>query len=67
MPRRNPGWFRKGFDARRHVLTREERRRGGLTTAKKFTVCGRWHLDWYDRCAARPQGEARVPNQEEGR
>lgn len=51
----NAGWFRKGKDPRRHVLTTEERRRGGLTTAKKFTVCGRWHLDWWDRCAKGPK------------
>lgn len=55
--RENGGYFRKGFDPRRHVLTAEERRRGGLNCAKKFTVCGRWHLDWYDRCAAKKKGD----------
>ena len=49
--RHNPGWFRKGFDPRRHPLTHEERVRGGLSCAAKFTVKGRWHLDWWDRCA----------------
>lgn len=52
----NPGWFRLGFDPRRHLLTIDEKRRGGRTTARKFTVCGRWHLDWWDRCAAKPKG-----------
>lgn len=32
-PARNRGWFRTGFDPRRHQLTREERSRGGLTTS----------------------------------
>lgn len=27
----NRGWFRRGHDPRRHLLTTEERRRGGLT------------------------------------
>jgi hypothetical protein len=27
--RRNAGWFRQGYDPRRHCLTTEERRRGG--------------------------------------
>lgn len=27
--RKNPGWFRPGFDARRHIFTREERELGG--------------------------------------
>jgi hypothetical protein len=49
--KRNPGWFRTGHDPRRHQLTTEERRKGGLATARKFTVTGRWHLDWWDRCA----------------
>ena len=26
--RANPGWFKKGHDERRHLLTREERQRG---------------------------------------
>ena len=41
----NPGWFRKGFDPRRHLFTREERVRGGMTTSRKFLVIGRWELD----------------------
>jgi hypothetical protein len=57
-PRReNKGYFRKGFDPRRHVLTAAERRRGGLNCARKFTVRGRWHPDWWDRCAAKKKGE----------
>ena len=56
-PRRNPGWFRKGFDPRRHQLTAEERRRGGVNCARKFTVCGRWYPDWWDRCAAKRKGD----------
>lgn len=56
MPTRrpNPGWFKPGFDPRRRRgFTTEECRRGGLATARKFTVCGRWHPDWFDRCAAK--------------
>ena len=53
-PRGKP--FKKGFDPRRHALTREERRRGGLITAKRYLVCGRWHLDWYDHCDSKPKG-----------
>ncbi len=49
--RRNRGRFRTGHDPRRHILTAEDRRRGGLACARKFTVCGRWHPDWWDRCA----------------
>ena len=55
---RNAGQFRPGFDPRRHVFTPAERRRGGLTTARKFTVRGRWHPDWWDRCAAQQKGDA---------
>ena len=64
-PRKRGKPFAKGFDPRRHILTTEERRRGGRTTAKKFTVCGRWHLDWWDRCAAQPKEPNHGP-QEEG-
>jgi hypothetical protein len=28
----NRGWFKRGQDIRRHALTPEERRRGGMTT-----------------------------------
>jgi hypothetical protein len=55
--RRNPGWFKKGFDPRRHVLTPAERRRGGISCAKKYTVCGAWPLEWFDRCSKRKKGE----------
>ena len=31
MARRpNPGWFRPGYDPRRHPLTQDERRQGGV-------------------------------------
>ena len=53
----NPGSFQKGPDPRRHVFTAAERRRGGLQCARKFTVCGRWHLDWLDRCSTLTKGE----------
>jgi len=46
----NAGWFKTGYDPRRHILTHEERSRGGRTTTLKFLVLGRWTLDWYDRC-----------------
>jgi hypothetical protein len=49
--------FKPGFDPRRHVFTNEERRRGGLACARKFTCTGRWTLDWYDRCQSRKKGE----------
>ena len=65
QPPRRGKPFQKGFDPRRHPLTTAERRRGGLATAKKFTVCGRWHLDWWDRCAAQPREMNHGP-QEEG-
>lgn len=32
-PRFNRGWFLRGKDPRRHALTTEERRRGGLKSA----------------------------------
>lgn len=51
--RPNPGWFRKGFDSRRHLLTHDERVRGGRTTVRKFLVIGRWPPDWWQRCRNR--------------
>lgn len=55
--RRRGGQFRPGYDPRRHVFTAEERKRGGLNCARKYTVCGRWPLDWLDRCSKRKKGE----------
>ena len=50
--------FLRGIDPRRHELTREERSRGGLTTAKRYLcAAGRWHLDWYDRCDRKVRGD----------
>lgn len=58
MPkRRNKGHFKPGFDPRRHILTADERKRGGLNCAQKFTVIGRWRPDWWDRCRAKMKGE----------
>jgi hypothetical protein len=57
-PAANRGWFRKGFDPRRHVLTAEERRRGGINCARKYTVIGRWHADWHERCTRLKKGES---------
>jgi hypothetical protein len=31
----NPGWFKKGYDARRHVLSRAERQKGFFIASKK--------------------------------
>lgn len=42
--------FCKGFDPRRHLLTQAERRKGGLSCAKKFTCHGKWFANWWDRC-----------------
>lgn len=50
---RNPGWFRRVFDPRRRVLTQEERRRGGVRYAGKFTTLGRWYPDGHERSAGR--------------
>jgi hypothetical protein len=37
MPRRrNPGWFQKGHDPRRHDLTTQERSRGGRASFAKL-------------------------------
>ena len=58
--RRNPGWFRPGFDLRRHVFTPEQRRQGGITTARKFTVCGKWHPDWWERCRKGENGHGQT-------
>ena len=55
--RRNRGQFKPGYDPRRHVFTADERRRGGITTARKFTVHGRWHPDWWERCRHKKKGE----------
>jgi hypothetical protein len=49
-PKFNRGWFLQGHDPRRHPLTSEQRRLGGLNCAKKFTVLGRWYPDWVERC-----------------
>ena len=65
--RRNPGWFRIGFDPRRHALTLEERRRGGVSCARKFTVHGRWHPDWHERCAAKRKENCNGQPTTEGR
>ena len=32
----NRGWFRRGFDRRRHLLTKEENAKGGRTTWSRF-------------------------------
>ena len=56
MSKRRDGRFKPGFDPRRHIFTAAERKRGGLACAKKHTVCGRWHLDWYDRCSTLKKG-----------
>lgn len=53
----NRGSFRKGPDPRRHIFTAEERRRGGLSCAAKFTCHGRWHPDWWERCARKTKNE----------
>lgn len=51
--RRNRGWFKKGFDPRRHIFTHEERVRGGKSCWRKMLVLGGWRLDWLDRCLKR--------------
>jgi hypothetical protein len=58
-PKFNRGWFLRGHDPRRHRLTAEERKRGGLACAKKYTICGGqpWPLDWMDHCSKRKKGE----------
>ncbi len=55
--RRNKGWFRKGHDPRRHNLSIQDCRKGGLTTARRYLCTGRWHLDWWDRCDRRTRNE----------
>jgi|SRR6266542_4299381 len=55
--KRNRGWFKAGFDPRRHLLTTEERRRGGLSCARKFTCQGRWHPDWWERCRRKKKND----------
>jgi hypothetical protein len=58
MSKRRKGQFKPGYDPRRRRgFTKEECRKGGLITARKFTVCGRWHTNWWDRCAAKRKGE----------
>lgn len=54
--RENRGYFRQGFDPRRHALTLAEHRRGGLTCAKKYTVHGGWYPDWHERCSNQTKG-----------
>lgn len=34
--KRNAGWFRRGKDPRRHLLTSEEKRRGGVTRGRQL-------------------------------
>jgi hypothetical protein len=34
MRKENMGWFRKGFDPRRHVLSRAERQKGYLVATR---------------------------------
>ena len=36
--RRNPGWFQKGHDPRRHELTYDERSRGGQASFAKLML-----------------------------
>jgi hypothetical protein len=43
--KRNRGWFRRGFDARRHLLTSEERSRGGVTRWRQTMAEVRWELN----------------------
>lgn len=38
------GRFRRGHDPRRHELTTAERRRGGLTTWRRWSRCWRQSL-----------------------
>jgi hypothetical protein len=35
--RKNPGWFRRGHDPRRHVFTDAERRHGGRSSFRSLT------------------------------
>jgi hypothetical protein len=37
----NPGWFKKGFDPRRYLLTREERRKGYLLATRFYKMPSR--------------------------
>ena len=58
--RRNRGWFKRGYDPRRHELTYEECSRGGQTTALRYLCVGHWPLDWLDYC------ERKIRNDEGG-
>ena len=38
--KRNRGWFKGGYDPRRHQLTDDERRRGGFTCVRRHYLGG---------------------------
>jgi hypothetical protein len=44
--KRNPGWFRKGPDPRRHQLTEQDRKRGG-ERSYGLTLMGRPTTAWW--------------------
>jgi hypothetical protein len=49
MARRNRGHFRRGHDPRRHVLTFEERSRGGQTAWRNMMHDAPQMLRWLQR------------------
>ncbi len=54
----NPGAFKKGHDPRRHVLTFEDRRKGGQVAWQRMMADAPWLLAWLQRKidgTARPQ------------
>jgi hypothetical protein len=38
MQKPNPGWFKKGYDPRRHVLSRAERHKGFLLATQYYPM-----------------------------
>ena len=41
MKKKNPGWFRKGYDPRRHILSRAERQKGFLLATRFYPMPSR--------------------------
>jgi hypothetical protein len=41
MTKRNPGWFKKGYDPRRHALSRAERQKGFLLATQYYPMPSR--------------------------
>jgi len=53
----NSGSFQRGRTPAGTSSPPRKENAAGFNCARKYTVCGRWHLDWLDRCSTLKKGE----------